>query len=37
MVEMDRVEMSLQMGRDCPTQDILAGPMSGAEVLEGTI
>jgi hypothetical protein len=34
---MDRVEVSLDMRRDCPTQNILAGPISVVEIPEGAI
>jgi hypothetical protein len=37
VMEMERVEMSLEMRRYCPTQRILARPMPVAEVSQSTI
>jgi hypothetical protein len=34
---MDRIEVSLDMCRDCPTENILAGPISVVEIPEGVI
>lgn len=37
MIEMERVEMRLEVGRNSAAQDIFARPMSFAEVLECSV
>jgi hypothetical protein len=34
---MERVEMGLEMGRNCAAQNIFAGPMSVAKVLQRSV